>query len=57
VRQAIKEQEESTRISLAYIQIGANKAALDEIIKRKDEKYQQALADFDKGMFPRKWLA
>lgn len=40
------EQQETTRIGLEYLQISANRAFLDELCKRKDEKYNQAMEEF-----------
>ncbi|KAF7432634.1 Structural maintenance of chromosomes protein 5 [Pleurotus ostreatus] len=40
----VAEQKEATKAGLEYLQIGANKAALAELCKRKDERYEIALA-------------
>jgi hypothetical protein len=40
---------EGTRIGLQFLQVGANKLALEELCKKKDEKYNAALAEFNKG--------
>jgi structural maintenance of chromosomes protein 5 len=48
-RAIISEQTENTRTGLEYVQVGANKAALKDLCERKDEKYQSALAEFNKG--------
>ncbi|KAH0588207.1 hypothetical protein H2248_006920 [Termitomyces sp. 'cryptogamus'] len=47
-RSIIEEQTEATRAGIRYLQIGANKAALQELCNKKDEKYNTALAEFDK---------
>ncbi|KAF5388335.1 hypothetical protein D9615_000804 [Tricholomella constricta] len=47
-RSVIAEQTEATRIGIRYLQIAANRAALQELCNKKDEKYQTALADFNK---------
>ena len=48
----IAEHAEATRIGIRYLQAGANKAALQELCNKKDEKYQTALAEFNKGQRP-----
>ncbi|KAG5644817.1 hypothetical protein DXG03_007639 [Asterophora parasitica] len=47
-RSIIVEQTEATRSGIRYLQTGANRAALQELCNKKDEKYQTALAEFDK---------
>ncbi|KAG6812148.1 hypothetical protein H0H92_004147 [Tricholoma furcatifolium] len=47
-RSIIGEQTEATRMGIHFLQIGANKAALQDLCNRKDEKYNNALAEFDK---------
>lgn len=49
IRATIKEQEEATRIGLQWLQVGANKAALEVMCRQQDEEYQQALAEFNEG--------
>lgn len=48
-RSVITEQTETTRIGLEFLQIGANKAALQELCDRKDTKYENALREFNEG--------
>ncbi|KAG5651262.1 hypothetical protein H0H81_009306, partial [Sphagnurus paluster] len=47
-RSAIADQTEATRSGIRYLQTGANKAALQELCNKKDEKYQTALAEFNR---------
>ncbi|GLB34268.1 putative P-loop containing nucleoside triphosphate hydrolase protein [Lyophyllum shimeji] len=47
-RSVIAEQTEATRIGIRYLQVAANRAALQELCNKKDEKYQTALAEFDR---------
>jgi structural maintenance of chromosomes protein 5 len=49
MRSLIRDQAENTRIALEYVQVGANKAALDALCKEKDEQFQKALAEFNEG--------
>jgi hypothetical protein len=49
MRSLIRDQAENTRVALEYVQVGANKAALDAMCKEKDEEFQKALADLDEG--------
>ncbi|KAI0920810.1 hypothetical protein AcW1_005022 [Taiwanofungus camphoratus] len=49
IRATIKEQEEATRIGLQWLQVGANKAALEVMCRQQDEEYQQALAEFNEA--------
>ncbi|KAF9458464.1 P-loop containing nucleoside triphosphate hydrolase protein [Collybia nuda] len=46
-RSIIPEQKETTKTGLKFVQVGANKAALQELCNRKDDKYQTALATFN----------
>jgi hypothetical protein len=48
-RAIIMEQTENTRIGLQFVQVGANKAALKDLCQKKDEKYESALSEFNKG--------
>ncbi|PPQ70577.1 hypothetical protein CVT24_000055 [Panaeolus cyanescens] len=48
IQNIVSEQNECTKIGLKHLQIGANKAALDALCKRKDEKYNAALEEFNK---------
>ncbi|KAG6836487.1 hypothetical protein H0H93_007586 [Arthromyces matolae] len=46
-RSMIEEQTEATRMGIRFLQIGANKAALQDLCNRKDEKYNKALIEFN----------
>jgi len=48
----IAEHAEATRIGIRCVQTTANKVALRETCNKKDEKYQTALAEFNKGQRP-----
>jgi hypothetical protein len=50
MRSLIRDQAENTRVALEYAQVGANKIALDNLCKEKNEDFQKALAEFDQGM-------
>ncbi|KAK0202992.1 hypothetical protein DFS33DRAFT_1437795, partial [Desarmillaria ectypa] len=45
----IEEQSKATRLGLKFLQVGANHAALRELCNRKDERYNIALAEFNKA--------
>ncbi|OBZ70474.1 Structural maintenance of chromosomes protein 5 [Grifola frondosa] len=47
VRGAIKEQKEATRVGLEYLQILANKSALEQLWEVQEQEYRQALAEFN----------
>lgn len=49
VRSAIKDQAEATRVGLQYLQVGANKAALEALCEQKDAQYNAAYLEFTKG--------
>ena len=49
MRSLIRDQAENTRVALEFVQVGANKVALDALCKEKDEEFQKALAAFDEG--------
>lgn len=49
VRGVINDQVEATRVGLEYLQVGANKAALEVLCEKKDEKYNAAFAEFHRG--------
>lgn len=51
MRSLIRDQAEATRVGLEWAQISANKAALENLCKVKDEEYNKALAEFDEGKF------
>ncbi|KAJ6604030.1 hypothetical protein B0H10DRAFT_2229461 [Mycena sp. CBHHK59/15] len=44
----ITEQTKGTRLALQYLQVGAKKVALKELCDKKDERYNVALAEFNK---------
>lgn len=50
MRMAIKDGEEATAAGLLYVQTCANHAALEAKIKEKDAKFDEAMADFDRGI-------
>lgn len=41
---------ETTRVGLEYLQVNANKIALQELCNKKDEKFNKALEEFEKSM-------
>jgi len=49
MRSLIRDQAENTRVALEYVQVGANKAALEALCKEKDDEFQKALAEFNEG--------
>ncbi|KAG1750954.1 hypothetical protein EDD22DRAFT_252965 [Suillus occidentalis] len=49
IRAAIADQVEATRCGLEFLQVGANKNALETLCQEKDEKYQRALAEFEEA--------
>ena len=49
VRAVVNEQRECARIGLEALQISANRNALKTECARKDEKYERALLEFQKG--------
>jgi chromosome segregation ATPase len=49
IRAAIGDQVEATRSGLEFLQVGANKNALEALCQEKDEKYQRALAEFEEA--------
>ncbi|KIM34992.1 hypothetical protein M413DRAFT_449948 [Hebeloma cylindrosporum] len=49
VHAIIAEQQDCTVFALKYIQIGANRLALQELCNRKDEKYENALSEYQKA--------
>jgi len=49
MRSLIREQAENTRVALEFVQVAANKAALDALCKEKDEEFQKALAALQDG--------
>lgn len=53
VHAVVNEQVECSKKGLEALQINANKTALKAELDRKDEKFQQALSQFQKGMFTR----
>jgi hypothetical protein len=49
MRSLIRDQAENTRVALEFVQVGANKAALEALCQEKDDQFQKALSDFDEG--------
>ncbi|KAG1892038.1 P-loop containing nucleoside triphosphate hydrolase protein [Suillus subluteus] len=49
IRAAIADQVEATRSGLEFLQVGANKNALEALCQEKDDKYQRALAEFEEA--------
>ncbi|KAH7926802.1 P-loop containing nucleoside triphosphate hydrolase protein [Leucogyrophana mollusca] len=49
IRGAITDQIEATRSGLEFLQVGANKNALETLCREKDEEYQKALAEFEEA--------
>ncbi|KAF8651094.1 hypothetical protein AX16_004894 [Volvariella volvacea WC 439] len=47
-RAVIDEQAEATRVGLDHLQIQANKAALEDLCNRKDDKFQKAIEEFNR---------
>ncbi|KAJ3504973.1 hypothetical protein NLJ89_g7660 [Agrocybe chaxingu] len=47
IHNIIHEQQRCTLVGLKYLQIAANKTALQELCDRKDEKYQTALKEYN----------
>ena len=45
----VAEQGQCTLIGLQYLQIGANRAALQDLCKRKDDKYENALVEYNES--------
>lgn len=46
---AIKANTISVRAGLMLLQVGANKAALDKLVKTHDQEYWQTKEEYDKG--------
>jgi len=49
VHSIVAEQTQCTLVGLQYLQIGANRLALQELCKRKDDKYENALVEFNES--------
>ena len=49
VHSIVAEQGQCTLIGLQYLQIGANRAALEDLCKRKDDKYENALVEYNES--------
>ncbi|KAF9236197.1 P-loop containing nucleoside triphosphate hydrolase protein [Melanogaster broomeanus] len=49
IRAAIADQAAATRSGLEFLQVGANKTALEALCQQKDERYQRALAEFEQA--------
>jgi structural maintenance of chromosomes protein 5 len=47
VRAVLQEQTETTRIGLKFLQVGANKTALEALLEEKDTAYKNAAKQFD----------
>ena len=54
----MREQKEATRLGLQAAQIASNKAALEALVKEKEEEVAKAKADFQDGTrdFPLNWV-
>lgn len=50
IRATMQEQKEATRLGLQAAQIASNKAALEALVKEKEEEVAKAKADFQDGM-------
>lgn len=50
IRAAIVDQTAATRSGLEFLQVAANRNALEALCQEKDEKYQRALAEFEQGV-------
>ncbi|KIJ69821.1 hypothetical protein HYDPIDRAFT_78852 [Hydnomerulius pinastri MD-312] len=49
IRAAISDQTAATRSGIEFLQVGANKNALEALCQEKDERYQRALAEFEEA--------
>ena len=49
VHSIVAEQGQCTLVGLQYLQIGANRVALQELCKRKDDKYENALVEYNES--------
>ncbi|KAF9226823.1 P-loop containing nucleoside triphosphate hydrolase protein [Gyrodon lividus] len=49
IHAAIADQTAATRSGLEFLQVGANKSALEALCQQKDERYQRALAEFEEA--------
>ncbi|KAF9076995.1 P-loop containing nucleoside triphosphate hydrolase protein [Rhodocollybia butyracea] len=47
-KKVVLEQQETTRLGLQYLQVNANRAALETLCEKKDEKYNRAMDEFRK---------
>jgi len=43
------DQAAATRSGIEFLQVAANRNALETLCQEKDEKYQRALAEFEQG--------
>lgn len=57
VHSIVAEQTQCTIIGLQYLQIGANRVALQELCKRKDDKYENALVEYNESCVVSKTLS
>ncbi|KAH7887410.1 hypothetical protein F5I97DRAFT_1925860 [Phlebopus sp. FC_14] len=49
IRAAISDQNAATRSGIEFLQVGANRNALEALCQQKDERYQRALAEFEEA--------
>ncbi|KAI6034873.1 hypothetical protein F5J12DRAFT_2067 [Pisolithus orientalis] len=49
IRSLIVDQIAATRSGIEFLQVGANRNALEALCQEKDERYQRALAEFDEA--------
>ncbi|KAI6040437.1 hypothetical protein EDC04DRAFT_1511156 [Pisolithus marmoratus] len=49
IRALIVDQIAATRSGIEFLQVGANRNALDALCQEKDERYQRALAEFEQA--------
>ncbi|KDR84246.1 hypothetical protein GALMADRAFT_703330 [Galerina marginata CBS 339.88] len=49
VHEIIQEQKQCTLVGIRYLQVAANKAALQALCDRKDQKYQSTLLEYTKA--------
>ncbi|KAI6127379.1 hypothetical protein EDD16DRAFT_283257 [Pisolithus croceorrhizus] len=49
IRALIVDQSAATRSGIEFLQVGANRSALEALCQEKDERYQRALAEFEEA--------
>lgn len=49
MRSVIRDQADMTRVSLEFVQVGANKVALETLCKESDAEANKALLEFEAG--------